>query len=86
MQPSYVVKLVLKPVTAINGCNLDRLNCRAQVEQVVSTAQFGDLVEFTYPVGYSHWGVYDGDGYIIHFAVAGKHENIHFSLNTLLFL
>uniref|UniRef100_A0A8C2EY01 LRAT domain-containing protein n=1 Tax=Cyprinus carpio TaxID=7962 RepID=A0A8C2EY01_CYPCA len=37
------------------------------VEQVVSTAQFGDLIEFSYPIGYAHWGVYDGDGYVIHF-------------------
>uniref|UniRef100_A0A673HG02 HRAS-like suppressor 2 n=1 Tax=Sinocyclocheilus rhinocerous TaxID=307959 RepID=A0A673HG02_9TELE len=36
-----------------------------------------NLIEFSYPIGYAHWGVYDGDGYVIHFAVAGKHENFH---------
>uniref|UniRef100_A0A3B1K1S7 Si:ch211-229n2.6 n=1 Tax=Astyanax mexicanus TaxID=7994 RepID=A0A3B1K1S7_ASTMX len=35
-----------------------------------ASAHFGDLIEFSYPIGYSHWGVYDGDGYVIHFAVA----------------
>ncbi|XP_065104492.1 phospholipase A and acyltransferase 2-like [Paramisgurnus dabryanus] len=43
-----------------------------QVEHIVSTAQFGDLIEFAYPIGYAHWGVYDGDGYIVHFAVADE--------------
>ncbi|KAI7798114.1 hypothetical protein IRJ41_021373, partial [Triplophysa rosa] len=43
-----------------------------QVEHIVSTAHFGDLIEFTYPIGYAHWGVYDGDGYVIHFAVADE--------------
>uniref|UniRef100_A0A8C2AHD6 LRAT domain-containing protein n=1 Tax=Cyprinus carpio TaxID=7962 RepID=A0A8C2AHD6_CYPCA len=40
------------------------------LKQVVSTAQFGDLIEFSYPIGYAHWGVYDGDGYTI-FPVCG---------------
>uniref|UniRef100_A0A8C1EBX3 Uncharacterized protein n=1 Tax=Cyprinus carpio TaxID=7962 RepID=A0A8C1EBX3_CYPCA len=48
------------------------------LKQVVSTAQFGDLIEFSYPIGYAHWGVYDGDGYVIHFGVAGEHENVYF--------
>jgi len=74
MQTSYVVKLVLKPVT-LAGEILTDWNCHAQVEQVVSSAQFGDLIEFSYPIGYSHWGVYDGDGYVIHFAVAGKRND-----------
>ncbi|KAG1972001.1 phospholipase A and acyltransferase [Pimephales promelas] len=48
------------------------MDYKEQVEQVVSSAQFGDLIEFSYPIGYSHWGVYDGDGYVIHFAVADE--------------
>ncbi|KAJ8377445.1 hypothetical protein AAFF_G00260030 [Aldrovandia affinis] len=43
-----------------------------QVRDVVSNAQFGDLIEFAYPIGYSHWGVYDEDGHVIHFAVADE--------------
>ncbi|XP_070696444.1 phospholipase A and acyltransferase 2 [Pempheris klunzingeri] len=43
-----------------------------QVAHIVSTAKFGDLIEFSYPIGYSHWGVYDEDGYVIHFAVADE--------------
>ncbi|XP_064155812.1 phospholipase A and acyltransferase 2 [Anguilla rostrata] len=43
-----------------------------QVREVVSNAQFGDLIEFSYPIGYSHWGVYDDDGHVIHFAVADE--------------
>uniref|UniRef100_A0A8P4G6N4 LRAT domain-containing protein n=1 Tax=Dicentrarchus labrax TaxID=13489 RepID=A0A8P4G6N4_DICLA len=39
--------------------------------KIVSTAKIGDLIEFSYPMGYSHWGVYDGDGHVIHFAVQG---------------
>ncbi|XP_074536803.1 phospholipase A and acyltransferase 2-like [Halichoeres trimaculatus] len=48
-----------------------------QIEEIISTAKFGDLIEFSYPIGYSHWGVYDGDGYVVHFAVAeeGKFMN-----------
>lgn len=41
-----------------------------QVKEIASTAQFGDLIEFSYPIGYSHWGVYDKDGHVLHFAVA----------------
>ncbi|XP_031421403.1 phospholipase A and acyltransferase 2-like [Clupea harengus] len=43
-----------------------------QVEDIVANAQFGDLIEFSYPVGFSHWGVYDGDGLVIHFAIADE--------------
>lgn len=43
-----------------------------QLDSIVSSAKFGDLIEFSYPVGYSHWAVYDQDGYVIHFAVAGE--------------
>ncbi|TRY99893.1 hypothetical protein DNTS_034000 [Danionella cerebrum] len=46
----------------------------AQVEQVLSSVQFGDLIEFSYPIGYSHWGVYAGDGYIVHFAVVDESQ------------
>ncbi|XP_060786941.1 phospholipase A and acyltransferase 4-like [Neoarius graeffei] len=45
-----------------------------QVAEIKASAHFGDLIEFVYPIGYSHWGVYDGDGYIIHFAVADESE------------
>uniref|UniRef100_A0A3Q1JXC0 LRAT domain-containing protein n=1 Tax=Anabas testudineus TaxID=64144 RepID=A0A3Q1JXC0_ANATE len=41
-----------------------------EVDQIISTAKFGDLIEFSYPIGYSHWGVYADDGYVVHFAVA----------------
>uniref|UniRef100_A0A8C5H9Y6 Si:ch211-229n2.7 n=1 Tax=Gouania willdenowi TaxID=441366 RepID=A0A8C5H9Y6_GOUWI len=37
---------------------------------IMYTAKFGDLIEFSYPIGYSHWALYDGDGYVVHFAVA----------------
>lgn len=47
-----------------------------QAEEIASTAKFGDLIEFSYPIGYSHWGVYVEDGNVIHFAVAGE-DNIH---------
>lgn len=45
---------------------------QSQIEEIVSTAQFGDLIEFAYPIGYSHWGVYDEDGFVVHFAVADQ--------------
>ncbi|XP_035238747.1 phospholipase A and acyltransferase 4-like isoform X2 [Anguilla anguilla] len=45
------------------------MDYKEQVREVVSKAQFGDLIEFSYPIGFSHWGVYDGDGHVIHFAV-----------------
>uniref|UniRef100_A0A3Q3LHI1 LRAT domain-containing protein n=1 Tax=Mastacembelus armatus TaxID=205130 RepID=A0A3Q3LHI1_9TELE len=47
-----------------------------QVDEIVSSGKFGDLIEFSYPIGYSHWGVYDGDGNVVHFAVTGE-NNIH---------
>lgn len=52
----------------------------------MSTAKFGDLIEFSYPIGYSHWGVYDEDGFVIHFAVADQGQlmnNIRTSLQTI---
>uniref|UniRef100_UPI0037E97A9A phospholipase A and acyltransferase 2-like n=1 Tax=Semicossyphus pulcher TaxID=241346 RepID=UPI0037E97A9A len=48
------------------------MDYKEQTEEVVSNATFGDLIEFSYPIGYSHWGVYDEDGYVIHFAVADE--------------
>ncbi|XP_053360737.1 phospholipase A and acyltransferase 4 [Clarias gariepinus] len=45
-----------------------------QVVEIEASAYFGDLIEFSYPIGYSHWGVYDGDGHIIHFAVADESQ------------
>ncbi|XP_061757161.1 phospholipase A and acyltransferase 2-like isoform X1 [Nerophis ophidion] len=58
----------------------------AQIEEIVSTAKFGDLIEFSYPIGYSHWGVYHGDGHVIHFAVAEESTimgNLRMSLQNL---
>ncbi|NP_001116735.1 uncharacterized protein LOC561916 [Danio rerio] len=48
------------------------MDYQEQVENVISSAQLGDLIEFAYPIGYSHWGVYEGDGYVVHFAVADE--------------
>ncbi|KAL4623612.1 HRAS-like suppressor 2 [Arapaima gigas] len=45
-----------------------------QVSELLNIVRFGDLIEFSYPIGYSHWGVYDGDGYVVHFAVADEGE------------
>ncbi|XP_078143216.1 phospholipase A and acyltransferase 1-like [Centroberyx gerrardi] len=50
-----------------------------QIDKNVSTAETGDLIEFAYPgTGFSLWGVYDGDGHVIHFGVAD--ENLMQSL------
>ncbi|XP_076132952.1 phospholipase A and acyltransferase 2-like [Alosa pseudoharengus] len=43
-----------------------------QIQYIEDNARFGDLIEFSYPVGFSHWGVYDGEGYVVHFAVADE--------------
>ncbi|XP_061668273.1 phospholipase A and acyltransferase 2-like [Syngnathoides biaculeatus] len=48
------------------------MDLEAQIEEIASSAKFGDLIEFSYPIGYSHWGVYDEDGHVIHFAVADE--------------
>ncbi|XP_071379580.1 phospholipase A and acyltransferase 2-like [Centroberyx affinis] len=48
------------------------MDYQEQIEEIISTAKFGDLIEFSYPIGYSHWGVYDEDGHVIHFAVADE--------------
>lgn len=51
----------------------------------MSNAKFGDLIEFSYPIGYSHWGVYDEDGDVIHFAVASEnHIPTHVTVATAL--
>ncbi|NP_001116794.1 uncharacterized protein LOC100002243 [Danio rerio] len=50
------------------------MDFKEQVEHLITTAQFGDLIEFSYPIGYAHWGVYDGDGYVVHFAVADENK------------
>ncbi|TMS16079.1 Retinoic acid receptor responder protein 3 [Larimichthys crocea] len=62
------------------------MDYQQQVEEIVSTAKFGDLIEFSYPIGYAHWGVYDGDGHVIHFAVADEGElmgNVRSYLQTI---
>ncbi|KAM6963351.1 phospholipase A and acyltransferase 4-like [Aplochiton taeniatus] len=59
------------------------MNYKEQVAQIVSTAKFGDLIEFAYPIGYSHWGVYDGEGCISHFAVADESELMNTVRNHL---
>ncbi|XP_071393930.1 phospholipase A and acyltransferase 4-like [Centroberyx affinis] len=44
-----------------------------QIDKNVSTAEIGDLIEFVYQgTGFSLWGVYDGDGHVIHFGVADE--------------
>ncbi|XP_041656188.1 phospholipase A and acyltransferase 2-like [Cheilinus undulatus] len=63
------------------------MDYKEQLEDIVATAKFGDLIEFSYPIGYSHWGVYDEDGHVIHFAVAeeGQFMNmVRTRLQTLL--
>ncbi|XP_030279451.1 phospholipase A and acyltransferase 2-like [Sparus aurata] len=52
------------------------MDYQEQVGEIVSTAKFGDLIEFSYPIGYSHWGVYDEDGHVIHFAVAEEGQTL----------
>ncbi|KAK2852014.1 hypothetical protein Q5P01_008290 [Channa striata] len=59
------------------------MNYQQQVAEIVSTATFGDLIEFSYPIGYSHWGVYAGDGYVIHFAVADEGQLMSHVRNSL---
>ncbi|KAI4878170.1 hypothetical protein NFI96_011612, partial [Prochilodus magdalenae] len=44
------------------------------IGDIIRCGQFGDLIEFSYPIGFSHWGVYEGDGHILHFAVAEEDE------------
>ncbi|XP_019948855.1 phospholipase A and acyltransferase 4-like [Paralichthys olivaceus] len=46
---------------------------RRQVDQSVSTADYGDLIEFVNPLlGLSLWGVYVGEGLVIHFGVGDE--------------
>lgn len=45
----------------------------------VSTAEIGDLIESVKPwSGLSLWGVYVGEGHIIHFGVGGKNLKCDF--------
>ncbi|XP_056131270.1 phospholipase A and acyltransferase 2 [Lampris incognitus] len=63
------------------------MDYQEQIDEIVSTAKFGDLIEFSYPIGYSHWGVYDEDGCVIHFAVADEGRlmsNVRTYLQTVL--
>ncbi|KAL7851494.1 hypothetical protein AOLI_G00218500 [Acnodon oligacanthus] len=46
----------------------------AEIGDIVCCGQFGDLIEFSYPIGFSHWGVYEGEGHIVHFAVEDENE------------
>ncbi|XP_028309746.1 retinoic acid receptor responder protein 3-like isoform X2 [Gouania willdenowi] len=58
-----------------------------QLVMIMYTAKFGDLIEFSYPIGYSHWALYDGDGYVVHFAVADENWATYMfrsSLETML--
>ncbi|XP_017280546.1 phospholipase A and acyltransferase 4 isoform X2 [Kryptolebias marmoratus] len=44
-----------------------------QIDQSVSTAEMGDLIEFVNPwLGLSLWAVYAGDGHVIHFGVGDE--------------
>ncbi|CAL8341310.1 unnamed protein product [Gadus morhua 'NCC'] len=44
-----------------------------QIDQNVSGAQVGDLIEFVYPgTGLSLWAIYDGDGHAVHFGVGDE--------------
>ncbi|KAK5862347.1 hypothetical protein PBY51_017754 [Eleginops maclovinus] len=44
-----------------------------QIDQSVSTAEIGDLIEFAHPwSGMSLWGVYVGEGCVIHFGVGDE--------------
>ncbi|XP_023256559.1 retinoic acid receptor responder protein 3-like isoform X1 [Seriola lalandi dorsalis] len=46
---------------------------RQQIDQSVSTAEIGDLIEFVNPLlGLSLWGVYVGEGHVIHFGVGDE--------------
>ncbi|CDQ71744.1 unnamed protein product [Oncorhynchus mykiss] len=40
--------------------------CSLHIDDILSATKFGDLIELSYPIGYSHLGVYDEDGHIIH--------------------
>uniref|UniRef100_A0A668RBA1 LRAT domain-containing protein n=1 Tax=Oreochromis aureus TaxID=47969 RepID=A0A668RBA1_OREAU len=40
------------------------------INETGSVLPLTNLIEFSYPLGYSHWAVYDDDGHVIHFAVA----------------
>ncbi|KAM9778163.1 phospholipase A and acyltransferase 2-like isoform 1-T1 [Syngnathus typhle] len=48
------------------------MDLEAQIEEISSKAKFGDLIEFSFPIGYSHWAVYDDDGHVIHLPVTDE--------------
>ncbi|KAI5092971.1 hypothetical protein C0J45_17362 [Silurus meridionalis] len=48
--------------------------CSAQIKDIIACGKLGDLIEFSYPIGFSHWGVYVGTGRVVHFAVADENE------------
>ncbi|XP_068160196.1 phospholipase A and acyltransferase 4-like [Antennarius striatus] len=61
------------------------MDYQGQIDEIVSTAKCGDLIEFSYPIGYSHWAVYDEDGHVFHFAPADEGTlmaNIRYYLQT----
>ncbi|KAM3872237.1 phospholipase A and acyltransferase 2-like [Diretmus argenteus] len=63
------------------------MDYQEQVGEIVANATFGDLIEFSYPIGYSHWGVYVDDGHVIHFAPADEGrllKNVRTYLQTVL--
>nr|XP_061806334.1 phospholipase A and acyltransferase 2-like [Nerophis lumbriciformis] len=63
------------------------MDLEAQIEEISSSAKFGDLIEYTSPMGFSHWAVYDDDGHVIHFALAEEGQlmyNIRTSIQSLL--
>ncbi|XP_036930658.1 phospholipase A and acyltransferase 2-like [Acanthopagrus latus] len=44
-----------------------------RIDQTVSTAEVGDLIEFVHPwAGVSLWAVYVGEGHVIHFGVGDE--------------
>lgn len=58
--------------SAFIGCDFSVL-ISLQVDQSVATAETGDLIEFVHPwSGLSLWGVYFGEGFVMHFGVGGE--------------
>ncbi|CAG5134373.1 unnamed protein product [Candidula unifasciata] len=47
---------------------MDQGETRRHNEEILRRARSGDLLEFPRELGYSHWGVYVGTGYVIHLA------------------
>ncbi|KAM9785912.1 phospholipase A and acyltransferase 4 [Neosynchiropus ocellatus] len=59
------------------------MDYQEQIEEIVAEGKYGDLIEFAYPIGYSHWGVYVGDGHVVHFAIADEGQLMANVRNTL---